>query len=114
MPQHVSSSTPLSEVSYFKRSDGLADVRVRHNIKTVNHPEHDGEGAWTEYTADEIYTVSTLTEQEAVEQADQLWRTTVAEETPVKERLDALESAILDNSDAIASLYVANLGGESK
>ena len=62
MLQTVSSPEPLEEVSYYPRGDGLADIRIRRNITTVMHG--DGETAWTEYTADEAYTVRDLTEQE--------------------------------------------------
>ena len=62
MLQTVSSLEPLEEVSYYPRGDGLADIRIRRNITTVMHG--DGETAWTEYTADEAYTIRDLTEQE--------------------------------------------------
>ena len=61
MLQTVSSPEPLEEVSYYPRGDGLADIRIRRNITTVMHG--DGETAWTEYTADEAYTIRDLTEQ---------------------------------------------------
>ena len=71
MLQTVSSLEPLEEVSYYPRGDGLADIRIRRNITTVMHG--DGDTTWTEYTADEAYTVRDLTEQEAIEQADSIW-----------------------------------------
>ena len=63
MLQTVSSPEPLEEVSYYPRGDGLADIRIRRNVATVMH--EDGDTTWTEYTADEAYTVRDLTEQEA-------------------------------------------------
>ena len=44
MIQQVSSAEPLDKVSYFRRGDGLADIRVRKNITQVEHPA-DGEQA---------------------------------------------------------------------
>ena len=80
MLQTVSSPEPLEEVSYYPRGDGLADIRIRRNITTVMH--EDGDTTWTEYTADEAYTVRDLTEQEAIEQADSIWLDCLQESAP--------------------------------
>ena len=89
MLQTVSSLEPLEEVSYYPRGDGLADIRIRRNITTVMHG--DGETAWTEYTADEAYTIRDLTEQEAIEQADSIWLDCVQASKSDSQRLAGLE-----------------------
>ena len=88
MLQTVSSTEPLEEVSYYPRGDGLADIRIRRNITTVMH--EDGDTTWTEYTADEAYTVRDLTEQEAIEQADSIWLDCLQASKSDSQRLDTV------------------------
>lgn len=103
MLQTVSSPEPLEEVSYYPRGDGLADIRIRRNITTVMHG--DGETAWTEYTADEAYTVRDLTEQEAIEQADSIWLDCLQASKSDSQRLAGLEASSLDQDEALAEIY---------
>ena len=67
----VSSFAPLEKVDYYPRGDGLADIRIRENIRSEERRAEDGH-TYTEYLAEEAYVVSPLTEQEAIEQADLL------------------------------------------
>lgn len=105
MLQDVSSTSPLSKVAYHRRGDGLADVYIRTNISSRTIPAHDGMPESVEYTAKEAYIVSTLTEQEAIEQADDLLRAYCIEHTPDSERIKALEQASLDQAEAIGMIY---------
>ncbi len=114
MIQQVSSAEPLDKVSYFRRGDGLADIRVRKNITQVEHPADGEQAAWTEWTADEAYSVRDLTEQEAVEQADQIWDDVERASKPTEERLGELAKSSLDNAEAVAELYTLLQGGDAK
>lgn len=111
MIQQVSSATPLKEVDWYGRGDGLADIRIRKHISTVKHEATETEAAWTEYTAEEAYTVRSLTEQEAVEQADEIWNDVEQASRPAEARLSDVEKSSLDNTEAIADLYVMLTGG---
>lgn len=111
MLQTVSSPEPLEEVSYYPRGDGLADIRIRRNITTVMH--EDGDATWTEYTADEAYTVRDLTEQEAVEQADSIWLDCLQASKSDSRRLGDLEASSLDQDEALAEIYQLLAGGEA-
>lgn len=102
----VSSSEPLEKVGYFRRGDGMADIRLRRNIRTIEHEAtSDGMPAWTEYQAEEAYLLRDLTEQEAVEQYDTLWRSYITEHKDADERIAELEQVGADNADSIAELY---------
>lgn len=111
MLQTVSSPEPLEEVSYYPRGDGLADIRIRRNITTVMH--EDGDATWTEYTADEAYTVRDLTEQEAIEQADSIWLDCLQASKSDSQRLAGLEASSLDQDEALAEIYQLLSGGEA-
>ena len=111
MLQTVSSFEPLEEVSYYPRGDGLADIRIRRNITTVMHG--DGDTTWTEYTADEAYTIRDLTEQEAIEQADSIWLDCVQASKSDSQRLAGLEASSLDQDEALAEIYQLLSGGEA-
>lgn len=111
MIQTVSSPDPLEKVSYYPRGDGLADIRIRRNLATVLH--EDGDTAWTEYTADEAYTVRDLTEQEAIEQADSIWLDCVQASKTDSQRLSDLEASSLDQDEALAEIYQLLAGGEA-
>lgn len=89
----------------------LADIRIRRNITTVMHG--DGETAWTEYTADEAYTIRDLTEQEAIEQADSIWLDCVQASKSDSQRLAGLEASSLDQDEALAEIYQLLSGGEA-
>ena len=108
MLQTVSSPEPLEEVSYYPRGDGLADIR---NITTVMH--EDGDATWTEYTADEAYTIRDLTEQEAIEQADSIWLDCLQASKSDSQRLSALEASSLDQDEVLAEIYQLLAGGEA-
>lgn len=114
MIQQVSSAEPLDKVSYFRRGDGLGDIRVRKNITKVEHTADGEQAAWTEWTADEAYSVRDLTEQEAVEQADQIWDDVEQASKPTEERLGELAQSCLDNAEAVAGLYTLLQGGDAK
>ena len=104
MIQNVSSATPLDAVEYHLRDDGLADNRIRKNIKQVDHEATDQMPAWSEWTAIESYQVLPLQEQEAIEQADMLFEGDVTSSQPVLDRLTALEQSSLDNAQLLADL----------
>lgn len=104
MIQNVSSATPLEKVDYKLREDGLADIRIRRNIKTVKHEATDNQPEYTEYTAIESYQVLPLMEQEAINQADVLFEGDTASSKPVLDRVAALEQASLDNAQLLADL----------
>lgn len=104
MIQNVSSATPLDAVEYHLRDDGLADIRIRKNIKQVDHEATDQMPAWSEWTAIESYQVLPLQEQEAIEQADMLFEGDVTSSQPVLDRLTALEQFSLDNAQLLADL----------
>ena len=110
MLQTVSSPEPLEEVGYYPRGDGLADIRIRRNIATVMHED---DVTWTEYTADEVYTVRDLTEQEAVEQADSIWLDCLQASKSDSQRLGDLEASSLDQDEALAEIYQLLAGGEA-
>lgn len=112
MIQNVSSATPLDAVEYHLRDDGLADIRIRKNIKQVNHEATDQMPAWSEWTAVESYQVLPLQEQEAIEQADMLFEGDVTSSQPVLDRVSALEQASLDNAQLLADL-MAGEGGNT-
>lgn len=113
MLQTVSSPEPLEEVSYYPRGDGLADIRIRRNMTTVSHDAGDGQTAWTEYTADEAYTVRDLTQQEAIEQADSIWLDCLQASKTDSQRLSELEASSLDQDEALAEIYQLLAGGEA-
>ncbi|MFR3507721.1 MAG: hypothetical protein ACLTUA_05895 [Bifidobacterium pseudocatenulatum] len=73
----------------------------------------DGETAWTEYTADEAYTIRDLTEQEAIEQADSIWLDCVQASKSDSQRLGDLEASSLDQDEALAEIYQLLSGGEA-
>lgn len=104
MIQNVSSATPLGKVDYHLRDDGLADIRIRKNIRQVDHEATDQMPAWSEWTAIESYQVLPLQEQEAIEQADMLFEGDVTSSQPVLDRITALEQSSLDNAQLLADL----------
>ena len=105
MIQNVSSATPLEKVDYHLRDDGLADIRIRRNIRTVTHDATDNQ-----YTAVESYQVLPLLEQEAIEQADVLFEGDTTSSKPVLDRVSALEQASLDNAQLLADLMAGEDG----
>lgn len=112
MIQNVSSATPLEKVDYHLRDDGLADIRIRRDIAKIETPTIDGQPAGEQWTAREAYIVRyNLLEQEAVEQADQLFAEAEEDSKTDRQRIDELKQLQLDGLDAIASLYEA-MGGE--
>lgn len=111
MIQNVSSATPLEKVDYHLRDDGLADIRIRRSIRIVTHDATDNQPEYVEYTAVESYQVLPLLEQEAVEQADQLFAEAEEDSKTDRQRIDELKQLQLNGLDAIASLYEA-MGGE--
>jgi hypothetical protein len=104
MIQKVSSSEQLQELDYHDRGDGTADIRIRKNIKQVDHEATDQMPAWSEWTAIESYQVLPLQEQEAIEQADMLFEGDVTSSQPVLDRITALEQSSLDNAQLLADL----------
>lgn len=112
MIQNVSSATPLEKVDYHLRDDGLADIRIRRNIRTVTHQATDSQPEYVEYTAVESYQVLPLLEQEAIEQADVLFEGDATSSKPVLDRVSALEQASLDNAQLLADLLADLMAGE--
>lgn len=110
MIQNVSSATPLKKVDYHLRDDGLADIRIRKNIRQVDHEATDQMPAWSEWTAIESYQVLPLQEQEAIEQADMLFEGDATSSRPVFDRVSALEQASLDNAQLLADLMAGGDG----
>ena len=104
MIQTVTYSAEPAEVDYHPRSDGGADIRIRKNIKQVDHEATDQMPAWSEWTAIESYQVLPLQEQEAIEQADMLFEGDVTSSQPVLDRITALEQSSLDNAQLLADL----------
>lgn len=104
MIQKVSSSEQLQELDYHDRGDGTADIRIRKNIKKVDHEATDQMPAWSEWTAIESYQVLPLLEEEAIDQADMLFDGDVTSSQPVLDRLTALEQSSLDNAQLLADL----------
>ena len=112
MIQNVSSATPLEKVDYHPRADGGADIRIRKDIAKIENPSIDGQPAGEQWTAREAYIVRyNLLEQEAVEQADQLFAEAEEDSKTDRQRIDELKQLQLNGLDAIASLYEA-MGGE--
>lgn len=112
MIQNVSSATPLEKVDYHLRDDGLADIRIRRNIRTVTHQATDSQPEYVEYTAVESYQVLPLLEQEAIDQADVLFEGDATSSKPVLDRVSALEQASLDNAQLLADLLADLMAGE--
>lgn len=110
MIQNVSSATPLEKVDYHLRDDGLADIRIRRNIRTVAHDATDNQPEYVEYTAIESYQVLPLMEQEAIDQADVLFEGDATSSRPVLDRVSALEQASLDNAQLLADLMAGGDG----
>lgn len=110
MIQNVSSATPLGKVDYHLRDDGLADIRIRRNIRTVTHQATDSQPEYVEYTAVESYQVLPLMEQEAIDQADVLFEGDTTSSKPVLDRVSALEQATLDNAQLLADLVAGENG----
>lgn len=108
MIQNVSSATPLDALDYHLREDGLADIRIRRNIKTVTHDATDNQPEYVEYTAIESYQILPLMEQEAIEQADALFEGDTTSSKPVLDRVAALEQASLDNAQLLADLMTGD------
>lgn len=108
MIQNVSSATPLDALDYHLREDGLADIRIRRNIKPVTHQSTDNQPEYTEYTAVESYQVLPLLEQEVIEQADALFEGDMTSSKPVLDRVAALEQASLDNAQLLADLMTGD------
>lgn len=94
----------MQELDYHARGDGTADIRIRKNIKQVDHEATDQMPAWSEWTAIESYQVLPLQEQEAIEQADMLFEGDVTSSQPVLDRITALEQSSLDNAQLLADL----------
>lgn len=113
MIQKVSSSEQLQELDYHARGDGTADIRIRKNIKQVDHEATDQMPAWSEWTAIESYQVLPLLEEEAVEQADMLFEGDVTSSQPVLDRITALEQSSLDNAQLLADLIADDSDGDS-
>ena len=110
MLQTVSSLEPLEEVSYYPRGDGLADIRIRRNIRTVTHQATDNQPEYVEYTAVESYQILPLMEQEAIDQADVLFEGDTTSSKSVLDRVSALEQASLDNAQLLADLMAGEDG----
>lgn len=110
MIQNVSSATPLEKVDYHLRDDGLADIRIRRNIRTITHDATDNQPEYVEYTAVESYQVLPLLEQEAIGQADVLFEGDATSSRPVLDRVSALEQASLDNAQLLADLMAGEIG----
>lgn len=110
MIQNVSSATPLEKVDYHLRDDGLADIRIRRNIRTVTHEATDNQPEYVEYTAIESYQILPLMEQEAIDQADVLFEGDMTSSKPVLDRVSALEQASLDNAQLLADLMAGGDG----
>lgn len=108
MIQNVSSATPLDALDYHPREDGLADIRIRRNIKTVTHDATDNQPEYVEYTAVESYQILPLLEQEAIEQADALFEGDTTSSKPMLDRVAALEQASLDNAQLLADLMTGD------
>ena len=108
MIQNVSSATPLDALDYHLREDGLADIRIRRNIKPVTHQSTDNQPEYTEYTAIESYQVLPLLEQEVIEQTDALFEGDMTSSKPVLDRVAALEQASLDNAQLLADLMTGD------
>lgn len=89
--QQTTSATPLDAVKVEQRPDGQADVWLRKNIQQVEVEPEDGGDPYTQYTADEVHLVKTMTQEEAEASFDDLWDEAVAAETPQDERIAALE-----------------------
>ena len=120
MIQTVTYSAEPAEVDYHPRADGGADIRIRRDIAKVDvasascveTPAIDGQPAGEQWTAREAYIVRyNLLEQEAVEQADQLFAEAEEDSKTDRQRIAELKQLQLDGLDAIASLYEA-MGGE--
>ena len=112
MIQTVTYAAEPAEVDYHPRVDGGADIRIRRDIAKVETPAIDGQPAGEQWTAREAYIVRyNLLEQEAVEQADQLFAEAEEDSKTDRQRIAELKQLQLDGLDAIASLYEA-MGGE--
>lgn len=112
MIQTVTYSAEPAEVDYHPRADGGADIRIRRDIAKIETPAIDGQPAGEQWTAREAYIVRyNLLEQEAVEQADQLFAEAEEDSKTDRQRIDELKQLQLNGLDAIASLYEA-MGGE--
>ena len=112
MIQTVPYSAEPAEVDYPPRADGGADIRIRRDIAKIETPAIDGQPAAEQWTAREAYIVRyNLLEQEAVEQADQLFAEAEEDSKTDRQRIDELKQLQLNGLDALASLYEA-MGGE--
>lgn len=112
MIQTVTYSAEPAEVDYHPRADGGADIRIRRDIAKIETPAIDGQPAAEQWTAREAYIVRyNLLEQEAVEQADQLFAEAEEDSKTDRQRIDELKQLQFNGLDAIASLYEA-MGGE--
>jgi hypothetical protein len=115
MIQTVTYSAEPAEVDYHPRSDGGADIRIRKDIAKIETPAIDGQPATEQWTAREAYIVRyNLLEQEAVEQADQLFTEAEEDSKTDRQRIDDLKQLQLDGLDAIAGLYEAMEGGDEQ
>lgn len=113
MIQTVTYSAEPAEVDCHPRSDGGADIRIRRDITKVETQAIDGQPAGAQWTAREAYCVRyNLLEQEAAEQADQLFAEAEEDSKTDRQRIAELKQLQLDGLDAIASLYEAMEGGE--
>ena len=94
-------------ILYMALPDGRADVWLRQNIEQITDENDD-----TQWTADEVYFRTTLTEEEVTKGFDALFENggpTIDEETgeesadepTVAERVDALEAAVLELAELI-------------
>lgn len=109
MIQQVHSPTPLEEYDYKARPDGLADVRIRHDIRQETIETENG--PCVDYVAEESYQILPLTELEVVDQVDELWQADYEASTPMRDRVKALEQSALDNADVLANLLSAAIDG---
>ena len=93
-------------MQYMALPDGTyADVWLRKNIEEVTETNEDGDEV-TSWQADEVYLRTAMSESEVEASFDTLFEegSTTAEEVSDSDRLSAVEDAIAELAELIASL----------
>lgn len=109
---NVCSATPLDAVDYHERGDGLADVRLRRNVRQAVISLDSDAPDQTVYVADEAYIVTASTRGEVDATFDDLWAEAEMAKKSPEERIADLESQLADAEMAILETYALATGGE--
>ena len=91
--QKVYATEPLERVWYRARKGKKSEVYLRENIHKVEIETPEGETC-TQYAADEVFLLTSLTKEQVEEQFDELWVQAETANKSDKERIAELEDLV--------------------